>query len=121
MTRHNFVALMGYNVKRFLVDQGSSIEVPMDLLQHYLGVLVGFTGDKLESSMPHPRTMYYLVALPLNEFGVVVSSLHLKVIFPTSGGEVGVLTIDQELVRKCYEGSMKNQRPFRSLGRPSLE
>nr|KYP72715.1 hypothetical protein KK1_005315 [Cajanus cajan] len=49
---------MGYNVKRVLVDQGSSanimfweafvgMKIPTDRLMSYAGTLVGFAGDQV--------------------------------------------------------------------------
>ncbi|XP_020208119.1 uncharacterized protein LOC109793060 [Cajanus cajan] len=111
---------MGYNVKRVLVDQGT---------------LVGFAGDQvtargyadLDTTFgwgDHMKTITvrYLVVNAqssysilddrptLNRLGAVVSTPHLKLKYPLPNGRVGVLYVDQEVARKCYEDSLKARR-----------
>ncbi|XP_020234170.1 uncharacterized protein LOC109814212 [Cajanus cajan] len=101
---------MDYNVKRVLVNQGSStdilfweafvgMKIPNDRLVPYVGTLVGFAGDQVMARGP-----------TLNKLGVVVSTSHLKVKYPLPNGDVGVLKVDQEIARKCYADSLKARR-----------
>ncbi|XP_020204927.1 uncharacterized protein K02A2.6-like [Cajanus cajan] len=46
----------------------------------------------------------------LNKLGAVVSTSHLKVMYPLPNGAVGVLRVDQEVARKCYGDSLKARR-----------
>ncbi|XP_020206975.1 uncharacterized protein LOC109792009 [Cajanus cajan] len=46
----------------------------------------------------------------LNKLGAIVSTSHLKVKYPLPNGVVGVLKVDQEVARKCYEDSLKARR-----------
>ncbi|XP_020235084.1 uncharacterized protein LOC109814954 [Cajanus cajan] len=95
---------MGYNVKRVLIDQGSSadimfweafigMKIPTDRLMPYAGTLVGFTGDQSSYSILGGRPT-------LNKLGAVVSTPHLKLKYPLPGGKVMVLCVDQEIARK---------------------
>nr|KYP43716.1 Retrovirus-related Pol polyprotein from transposon 17.6 [Cajanus cajan] len=138
--------IMGYNVKRVLVDQGSSadimfweafvgMKIPTDRLMPYAGTLVGFVGDQvttrgyadLETTFgqgDHMKTITVrylvvnaqssyniLVGRPtLNKLGAVVSTPHLKLKYPLPSGKVGVLCVDQEVARKCYEDSLRARR-----------
>nr|KYP72760.1 hypothetical protein KK1_005361 [Cajanus cajan] len=138
--------VMGYNVKRVLVDQGSSTDImfweafigmriPTDRLMPYVGTLVGFAGDQvtargyadLETTFgqgDHMKTITvrYLVVNAqssysmllgrptLNKLGAVISTPHLKVKYPLPSGRVGVLCVDQEVARKCYEDCLRARR-----------
>nr|KYP58883.1 Retrovirus-related Pol polyprotein from transposon opus [Cajanus cajan] len=52
-----------------------------------------------------------LVGRPtLDKLGAVVSTPHLKLKYPLPGGKVGVLCVDQEIARKCYEDSLRARR-----------
>ncbi|XP_020206440.1 uncharacterized protein LOC109791543 [Cajanus cajan] len=137
---------MGYNVKRIVVDQGSStnilfweafmgMKIPNDRLIPYVGTLVGFAGDQVmargyvdlemtfgQGSQMKTVTIRYLVmnaqssyniliSRPtLNKVGAIVSTSHLKVKYPLSNGDVGVLKVDQEVSRTCYADSLKARR-----------
>jgi len=56
-------------------------------------------------------TYNFLLGQPsLNRLGVVASTTHMKMKFPSP--ERGMITInsDQKMARKCYESILKNRR-----------
>jgi len=137
------VITMGRNVLRVLVDKGSlanvifwnafvGLQIPIDHLQPFDGVLVGFSGDQVEvrgyvdlwttfRDKEVTKTIfvrYILVNAPLsynlllggpstNKLGAVISTVHLKMKFPTDDGMVVTMAVNQEIDRKCYEDSLK--------------
>ncbi|XP_027902747.1 uncharacterized protein LOC114162932 [Vigna unguiculata] len=138
--------MMGSNVHRVLVDQGSSadvmfwntfigLQIPMDQLKPFDGVLVGFSGDQVEVKgyvdlrttfrdkedaktifiryigFNAPSSYNLLLGRPsLNKLGAVVSTVHLKMKFPSDDGKVLTLSVNQEVARKCYEDSLRLRR-----------
>jgi len=140
------VIMMGRNVHRVLVDQGSSadvmfwhtytgLQIPTDQLRPFDGVLVGFSGDQVEVKgcvdlrttfrdkedaktifiryivVNTPSSYNLLLGRPsINKLGAVVSTVHLKMKFPTDDGKVLTLSVNQEVARKCYEDSLRSRR-----------
>nr|KYP33112.1 Transposon Ty3-I Gag-Pol polyprotein [Cajanus cajan] len=52
-----------------------------------------------------------LVGIPtLNKLGAVVSTPHLKLKYPLPSGKVGIVCVDQDVARKCYEDSLRARR-----------
>jgi len=117
-------------VDRVLIDQGSStdvmfretfirLQIPMDLLQPFDRVLVGFFGEQVEvigyadlkttfrddSAAKTIMVRYIVVNAPssynlllgrpsTNKLGAVVSTTHLKMKFPTDEGKVVTMTVN---------------------------
>ena len=54
----------------------------------------------------------------LNRLQSVVSTVHLKVKFPTLDRKVATLRVDQATARKCYENSLKARRTTYTVGSP---
>ncbi|XP_020225380.1 uncharacterized protein LOC109807270 [Cajanus cajan] len=116
-------------------DAFVGMKILTDCLMPYAGTLVGFAGDQvmargyadLETTFSqgdHMKTITVrylvvnaqssysiLVGRPtLNKLGAVVSTPHLKLKYPLPSGKVGVLCVDQEVARKCYEDSLRARR-----------
>ncbi|KAK3043637.1 hypothetical protein RJ639_000053 [Escallonia herrerae] len=104
-----------FDVKRILVDNGSSAEVlfyeafqrmniPSDRLRKIDTPLYGFSN--------HPVVCEGIIALPvtvaLNQLRAVVSTYHMKMKFPTENG-VGEVKGDQAVARQCYMASCQNR------------
>jgi len=141
------VIMMGRNVHRVLVDQGSSadvmfwntyagLQIPTDQLRPFDGVLVGFSGDQVEVKgyvdlrttfrdkedaktifiryivVNAPSSYNLLLGRPsINKLGAMISTVHLKMKFPTDDGKVLLtLSVNQEVARKCYEDSLRSKR-----------
>jgi len=134
------IVMMGRNVHRVLIDQGSSadvmfwdafmgLQVLRDQLQPFDRVLVEVHGyvdlRTTFSNNQAPKTIvvrYIVVNAPssynlllgrpsLNKLGVVVSTTHMKMKFPTTEGIV-IMRVDQEIARKCYESSLHARRTY---------
>ncbi|XP_027932759.1 uncharacterized protein LOC114188367 [Vigna unguiculata] len=140
------VIMMGRNVHRVLIDQGSSadvmfwntfvgLQIPIYQLRPFDGVLVGFSGDQVEVKgyvdlrttfrekedaktifihyivVNAPSSYNLLLGRPsINKLGAVISTVHLKMKFPTNDGKVVTLAVNQEVARKCYEDSLRTRR-----------
>jgi len=140
------VIMMGRNVHRVLIDQGSSadvmfwntfigLQIPIDQLKSFDGVLVGFSGDQVEVKgyvdlrttfrdkedaktvfvryivVNTPSSYNLLLGRPsLNKLRAVISTIHLKMKFPSDEGKVLTLAVNQETARKCYEDSLRLRR-----------
>jgi len=138
--------MMGRNVHRVLVDQGSladvmfwstfvGLQIPIDQLRPFDGVLVGFSGDQVEVKgyvdlrttfrdkedaktifiryivVNAPSSYNLLLGRPsINKLGVVILTVHLKMKFPTDDGKLITLSVNQEVARKCYEDSLRTRR-----------
>ncbi|XP_020229084.1 uncharacterized protein LOC109810112 [Cajanus cajan] len=109
--------IIGYNVKRVLIDQGSSagillweafegMKIPNDRLIPYAGTLVGFAGDQVIARGYADLETTFGQGAQMKT--VVVRYLVVKYSLPN--GTVGVLKVDQEVARKCYGDSLKAQR-----------
>jgi len=46
----------------------------------------------------------------INKLRAVVSSVHMKIKYPTEVGDVEVIRVKQRSARKCYEGSLKYKK-----------
>ena len=58
-----------------------------------------------------PSAYNILLGIPtLNRIGVVPSTRHMKVKFPSMEGVVITIRSDQKEAKKCYENSLKNKR-----------
>jgi len=144
------VIMMGRNVHRVLIDQGSSadvmfldafvgLQIPRDQLMPFDGVLVGFSGEQVEVRgyvnlrttfadehtaktimikyivVKAPSSYNMLLGRPsLNKLGAVVSTVHLKMKFPTEG-KVVTMKVDQKTAQKCYEKSLRTRRDTYSI------
>jgi len=55
-----------------------------------------------------PLSYNVLLRRPIiNALGAVVSSVHMKLKYPTDKGGLGVIRVVQIVTLKCYEGSLK--------------
>jgi len=124
------VIMMGKNVHRVLIDQGSSadvmfwstfvgLQIPIDQLKPFDGVLVGFSGDQVEVKgyvdlrttfkdkedaktvfiryivVNTPSSYNLLLGRPsLNKLRAVISTIHLKMKFPSEEGKVLTLAVN---------------------------
>jgi len=107
-------------------------QVPRDQLKSFDGVLVNFSVEQVEVrgyinirttftnnhasssivirylAVNTPSSYNLLLRRPsLNKLGVVVSSIHLIVKFPTLEGEIVTLRVDQKIAQKCYESNIR--------------
>jgi len=58
-----------------------------------------------------PSSYNLLLGRPsINKLGAVISTIHLKMKFPTDDGKVLTLSVNQEVARKCYEDSLRSRR-----------
>lgn len=113
----------------------TGLGIPFDQLRPFDGVLVGFSSDPVEVKgyvdlrttftdgdasktiticyvvVQAPSSYNVLVGRPsLNQLEAIVSTVYLKVKFPTKDGKVATLKVDQATARKCYENSLKIRR-----------
>ncbi|XP_027936375.1 uncharacterized protein LOC114191403 [Vigna unguiculata] len=137
---HQVLVDQGSSADVLFWDAFAGLGVPMDQLRPFDGVLVGFAGDSVEvrgytdlrttfsdGEAAKTITVRYIVVKStssynvllgrpsLNRLEAVVSTAHLKVKFPTERGQVVTLRVDQAVVRKCYENSLKVRRPMYAL------
>ncbi|XP_057432272.1 uncharacterized protein LOC130725025 [Lotus japonicus] len=97
-----------FNVRRVLLDQGSSDDIiygdafdKLGLsdsdLTPYAGTLVGFAGEQVVAS--------YNIIIgrhTLNQLCAVISTVHLAVKYPLGSGKIRKLKVDQKTARECY-------------------
>jgi len=58
-----------------------------------------------------PSSYNTLLGRPaINKLGAVVSSMHMKMKYPVHGNRMRVIRVNQRSARKCYEGSLKNNK-----------
>ena len=58
-----------------------------------------------------PSSYNLLLGRPsINKLGAVISTVYLKMKFPTDDGKVVTLSVNQEVARKCYEDSLRTRR-----------
>jgi len=118
----------------------------LEELKPYEGVLVRFSGDPVQvrgyiqarttfeddSNTKTINIRYMVVNTPssynillgrptINKLGVVVSSVHMKMKYPTDRSRVGVIRMSQNMARKCYERSLKNKKKFWQVERIDVE
>ena len=111
------------------------MQIPLDWLQPFDDVLLGFSGEQVEvrgyadlrttvrddKDVKTIMVRYIVVNAPssynlllgrpsLNKLGVVVSTPHLKMKFPTDEGKVVIMLVNQETGRKCYEDNLRTRR-----------
>jgi len=111
------------------------LQIPIDQLQPFDGVLVGFSGDQVEVKgyvdlrttfrdkeaaktifvryivVNAPSSYNLLLGRPsINKLGAMISTVHLKMKFPTDDEKIVTLSVNQEVARKCYEDSLRTRR-----------
>jgi len=107
----------------------------VDELDPYEGVFVTFSGDPVQvrgyfearttfgegSEVNTINIRYMVVNIPssynillgrptINKLGAVVSLVHMKMKYLMDRHRVGVIRVNQRSARKCYEGSLKNNK-----------
>ncbi|XP_075640190.1 uncharacterized protein LOC142611924 [Castanea sativa] len=105
----------GYDVKRVMVDQGSGVDVMYpDLFKGLNLKLEDFTTYdspliSFEGKVVIPKGQSPIVARPwLHALGVVSSTLHVKVKFP-SGGLIEEILGSQSVARQCISAAILHQ------------
>ncbi|KAK3000526.1 hypothetical protein RJ639_021865 [Escallonia herrerae] len=88
-----------FDVKRILVDNGSSAEVPLNQAKLMLDFVVVRVPSAYNAILG--RTA-------LNQLRAVVSTYHMKMKFPMENG-VGEVKGDQAVARQCYMASCRNR------------
>ena len=132
---HRVLVDQGSSVDVMFWPTFTQLQLPLDQLRPYGGYLYGFASDQVEvrgyielrttftdgAASRTEKIKYLVVNAPsaynillgrptLNRIGVVPSTRHMKVKFPSMEGVVITIKSDQKEAKKCYENSLKNKR-----------
>jgi len=108
------------------------LQIPIDRLQPFNGMLVDFSWEQVEVrgyadlwttfrdekaaktitvryiDFNAPSSCNVLLGRPsLNKLRAVVSTPHLKMKIPTNEGKIFMMSVNQEVAKKCYEDSLR--------------
>jgi len=132
---HRVLVDQGSSADILFWDAFVSLGIPFEKLEQFDGILVGFTDDLVqvrgylstqmafgEGDTTKTIDFRYMVVNVLSSFnillghsainklGAVVSSVHMKIKYPSDNGQVGVIRLNRREARKCYEASLKGRR-----------